>query len=334
MRDPVVGDRLDQYDLTSLLARSGMASIFKAVDTATGATVALKIPHAQLESDVVFYERFNREERILQKLDHPNIIRTLKPREKSRMYMAMEYVEGKSLRALLDGKHPLPTERALDVARQVCDALVYLESQCVVHRDLKPENVLLTAGGQVKLLDFGIALSDASRRLTWAGLSSTLGTPDYMAPEQIRGRRGDVRTDIYALGMLLYEMLTAHLPWERANPRALLKAKTSEEPRPPAYYVPHFDPSLDAIIMKAIERDPRHRYATAAEICQDLANPAGVAARDPEAGLRRQRTSARARRRTIAAVVVAAVVAGLGLLVWASARSPSPAPAPNAVERR
>lgn len=334
MRDLLVGDRLDQYELTSLLARSGMASIFKAVDTFSGAMVALKVPHAQLESDVVFYERFNREERIGQKLDHPNIIRMLKPREKSRVYMAMEYIDGKSLRALMDGKHPLPTEKALDIARQICDALVYLESQNVVHRDIKPENVLLTVEGQVKLLDFGIALSEGSRRMTWAGLSSTLGTPDYMAPEQIRGRRGDARTDIYALGMLLYEMLTAHLPWDSANPRALLKAKTSDEARPPAYYVANFDPSLEAIIMKAIERDPRHRYSSAEEMYQDLANPAGVVARDPELGLRRQRTSARARRRTVAAIVVAALVAGLGLLVWASARAPSPAPAPNAVERR
>jgi serine/threonine-protein kinase len=333
MHDPVAGDRLDQYELTALLARSGMASIFKARDTFSGATVALKVPHVQLESDVVFYERFNREEQIGQKLDHPNIVRILKPREKSRMYMAMEYVEGRSLRAMMDGKHPLPTEKALDLARQICDALVYLEAHGVVHRDLKPENVLVTASGQAKLLDFGIALSESSRRLTWAGLSSTLGTPDYMAPEQIRGRRGDVRTDVYALGLLLYEMLTCNLPYESANARALLRAKTSDEPRPPSYYVPSFDPSLEAIIMKAIERDPRDRYATAAAMCADLKDPSAVRARDPELGQRRRRASLRARRRVVLSAVIAAILAGLGSLVWLSSRHPPRPAGPPATQR-
>ncbi|HEX9049533.1 MAG TPA: serine/threonine-protein kinase [Anaeromyxobacter sp.] len=331
MRDPVIGERLDQYELTALLARSGMATIFKAVDTFSGATVALKVPHLQLEADVVFSERFDREERIGQKLDHPGIVRILKPRDKSRMYMAMEYVEGTSLRALM-GKHPLPVEKALDVARQVCDALAYLESQNVVHRDLKPENVLVMSDGHVKIIDFGIALSEGARRMTWAGLSATLGTPDYMAPEQIRGRRGDARTDVYALGIMLYEMLTANLPFESANPRALLKVKTAEEPRPPSYYVPRFDPHLEAIILKAVERDPRDRYASAAEMCADLRDPAAVAVRDPETGLRRRAAAARKRRQVVLRAAVAALVVGLGALVWLSSRAPAP-PGPPAASR-
>jgi serine/threonine-protein kinase len=335
MRDPVVGERLDQYELVGLLARSGMASIFKAVDTFSGATVALKVPHAQLESDVVFYERFNREERIGHTLDHPGIVRVLRPREKSRMYLAMEFFEGRSLRAMLDGKHPLPREQALDIARQLCDVLVYLEEHNVVHRDLKPENVLIGADGRVKLLDFGIAMAEGSRRMTWAGLSSTLGTPDYMAPEQIRGRRGDARTDVYALGMLLYEMLTARLPFDSPNPRALLRAKTAEEPKPPSYHVKDFDPALEAIILKAIERDPRDRYASAAELRRDLEDPSAVSARHADLQERRSRASTRARRRAILGVVAALIVAGLGLLVWESARvAPAPAPSPGAVERR
>ncbi len=328
MRDPVVGEPLDQYELTALLARSGMATIFKAKDTFSGATVALKVPHLQLEADVVFSERFNREERVGQKLEHPNIVRVLKPREKSRMYMAMEFVEGKSLRAMM-GKHPLPTQQALDIARQVCDALVYLESQGVVHRDLKPENVLITPDGQVKILDFGIALAEGSRRLTWAGLSATLGTPDYMAPEQIRGRRGDARTDVYALGMLLYEMLTANLPFESSNPRALLRAKATGEPRSPSYHVPGFDPHLEAIILKAIERDPRDRYASAAELCADLRNPAAVPVRDPATGLRRLAAASRRRRQILLRAIVAALVLGLGGLVWLSSRAPAPPAAPS-----
>jgi len=336
MRDPVVGESLDQYRLTDLLARSGMASIFKAHDTFSGATVALKVPHVQLEADIVFSQRFEREEKIGQQLDHPHVVRILKPREKSRMYMAMEFVEGKSLRALMRG-HPLPREQALDVARQVGDALVYLESKGVVHRDIKPENILLTAEGQVKILDFGIALSQASRRLTWGALSNAIGTPDYMAPEQIRGRRGDARTDVYALGMLLYEMLTGKLPFDSPDARTLLRAKAAEEPRSPSYYVKDFDPGLEAIILKAIERDPRHRYESAGELLRDLADPAAVPARDPALLDARKRAGSRARRRTLAAVAVGLLLAGLGALVFLSERlsggHPPPAPG-GALERR
>ncbi len=323
MREPAAGDRLDQYVLEDVLARSGMASIFKARDTESGQAVALKIPHIQYESDVVFSERFRREEEVGQRLVHPNVVRVLKPREKSRMYMAMECVEGHSLRAILHEKNPIPTEKALGIARQICDALAYLHSEGVVHRDIKPENILLTASGQVKILDFGIALFASERRLTWMGLSNAVGTPDYMAPEQIRGRRGGPATDVYAVGMLLYEMLTCNLPYESSNPRALLKAKASDDPRPPSYYVPGFDPSLEAIILKAIERDPRDRYGTAKQLLADLENPSAVPPRDPETGSARRR-GARIPRRAVAALIVAAVLAGLASLVWLSGRHAVP----------
>ena len=331
MHDPVVGERLDQYELKELLARSGMASIFKAVDLESGRIVALKIPHIQYESDVVFSERFRREQEVGERLSHPNLVQVLTPREKSRMYIAMEYVEGRSLRALMSDKHPLPTEKALDIARQVCDALVYLHAEGVVHRDIKPENILLTAGGQVKILDFGIALFESERRLTWMGLSHAVGTPDYMAPEQIRGRRGDPRTDVYAAGMLLYEMLTCNLPYESPSPRALLRAKTSEEPRPPSYYVPGFDPHLEAVILKAIEVSPRDRYASAAALLADLKDPSAVPLRDPAAGAARRRGGARIWRRFLLPAVVAAVLVVLASLIYLSAHdTPRPVRPPAA----
>ena len=336
MRDPVVGEKLDQYELLELLARSGMASIFRAKDDFSGVTVALKVPHVQFEADVVFAQRFEREEKIMQGLDHPAIVRLLRPRERSRIYLAMEYVEGRSLRAMMTGK-PLPAAQALGYARQVCDALVYLEAKGVVHRDLKPENVIVQPDGKVKILDFGIAMAETSRRLTWGALSNALGTPDYMAPEQIRGRRGDARTDVYALGVLLYEMLTGNLPWDASNPTALLRAKANDEPRLPSYHVPGFDPSLEAIILKAIEREPRFRYASAAELLRDLETPAGVAPHDPEAGARRRLVATRARRRVLAAIAVVAVLGGLLALVWLSAggaRPPEAPRPPGALERR
>lgn len=280
MREINAGDRLDQYDLTELLARSGMASIFKATDRQSGATVAVKVPHMHFESDIGFFQRFEREEQIGLKLDHPNIVRVLAPEKKSRIYLVMEYAQGKSLRAIQNKKERFEVGEALVIAVQIAGALVYLHAQGIVHRDLKPDNVLLTPDGQVKLLDFGIAMDEAARRLTWFGLSPPVGTPDYMAPEQVRGKRGDVRTDIYALGTMLYEMVTGSLPYQASNAHAMMRAKLTQNARPARELLPNLDPKVEEIIMRAIEREPRERYATAKEMLDDLANPGGVVIRD------------------------------------------------------
>jgi serine/threonine-protein kinase len=242
------------------------------------------------------------------------------------MYLALEFIEGKSLRSLIGERAPMSAQEALSIARQLCEALVYMHAQGIVHRDLKPENVLVTDAGKAKLLDFGIALDESARRLTWVGLSSTIGTPDYMAPEQIAGRRGDVRTDIYSLGVILFEMLTAELPHRAANVHAFLRAKTQEDPKPPSYFIPGFDPSLEAIILKALERKPRDRYASAAEMLRDLENPAAVPPRDPT-------STARGRRRPllprhwVVPIVVGLVICALASLIWWT--SPPPAPKPE-----
>jgi serine/threonine protein kinase len=321
MREAIAGERLDQYELTELLARSGMASIFKAKDLRSSATVALKVPHMQYESDIAFYQRFEREEIIGQKLEHPNIVRVLRPESKSRMYLVMEYVEGSSLRAIMAQRKRMPVAEALDIARQICRALVYLHENGVVHRDLKPENVLITAEGQVKLIDFGIARDEAARRLTWAGLSSTIGTPDYMAPEQVRGRRGDARTDIYSLGTILYEMITGELPYTGANAHAVMRAKMDEDPRPPRDVLPDIDPNIEEIILRAIDRSPRERYASAAEMLADLEDPSKVVPKDRSEGRSRPLLhTLRVPRRAVAPIVLTVVISGLALLIWATSR--------------
>jgi serine/threonine-protein kinase len=339
MREVISGERLDQYDLTELLARSGMASIFKATDRKSGATVALKVPHMQYESDIAFYQRFEREEKIGQKLEHPNIVRVLRPESKSRMYLVMEFAEGSSLRAILGRRKRLPVAEALDMARQLARALVYMHQNGIVHRDLKPENVLVTDDGHVKLLDFGIAMDESARRLTWVGLSSTMGTPDYMAPEQVRGRRGDARTDVYALGTMLYEMITGEVPHTGANAQAVMRSKVEEDPRLPHEVLPDIDPNVEEIILRAIERSPRERYRSAAEMLADLEDPTKVVPRDRSE--RRNRPLLRALRlprRALAPIVFLLVIGGLGVLIWATSRNGSryhadPPPAPGGEAR-
>jgi serine/threonine-protein kinase len=315
MGEARAGERVDQYQLTELLARSGMASIWRAVDTETGATVALKIPHPQYEGDVVFSQRFQREEEVGQRLDHPHIVKVLRPQKKSQPYLAMEFVEGRSLRALMQEQRPFPTEQALDLAGQVCDALAYMHGQGIVHRDIKPENILVDASGRAKILDFGIALDESARRLTWTGLSNTIGTPDYMAPEQIGGRRGDERTDVYAVGTLLYELLTGELPWSAANPNALLRSKANEEPRPPSYHLPTIDPNLETIILRAIARAPRDRYPNAQAMLADLRNPAAVQPLERPPAAR-----PRVARRLAMPLLVLVILAGLAALVVLASR--------------
>jgi serine/threonine protein kinase len=276
------GEQLDHYRIDSLVARSGMASIFRGTDTRTGRTVAIKVPHEEMEGDPIFFDRFKREEEIGKKLDHPGVVKVLNDEERSRRYMVMEWVDGKLLRQILNEVKKLPAERASKITLGLCKILDYIHSQGVVHRDLKPENIMVDTEDRTKLIDFGIAANAGSRRLTFAKLTEAMGTPDYISPEQVKGKRGDARSDIYALGVMFYEMLTGKVPFTGPNPFVIMNERLLNNPIPPREVNPEISAQLQEIIYRALERDPKKRYASAHEFALDLEHPekVGVADRD------------------------------------------------------
>lgn len=264
------GDQLDHYRIERVIARSGMASIFLATDLEMNRPVAIKVPHPEMESDPVYFDRFHREEEIGKKLNHPGVMKVFPGDGRSRLYMVMEYAEGKLLWQILNEQRKLPSERALRIALAILDVLGYIHTQGVAHRDLKPENIMVSADDRVKLIDFGLAASAGARRLTFAKLSQVMGTPDYISPEMVRGKRGDARSDLYAVGVMLYEMLTGKVPFTGSNAFVIMNDRLLNNPVPPRETNPQISPQLQEIIYRALERDPTNRYATAREFAWDL----------------------------------------------------------------
>ena len=315
------GDQLDHYRIDSLVARSGMASIFRATDTRTGRAVAIKLPHPEMEADPIFFDRFHREEEIGKKLDHPGVVKVLNDEERSRRYMVLEWVEGRLLRQVLNEEKKLSPERAIKITLGLCRALDYIHSQGVVHRDLKPENIMVDAEDRIKLIDFGIAANAGSRRLTFAKLTEAMGTPDYISPEQVKGKRGDARSDIYTLGIMFYEMLTGKVPFTGPNPFVIMNERLINHPIPPREVNPEITPELQEIIYRALERDPKKRYASAREFALDLEHPekVGVADRDELQNWRQRRSPVM--RRVLFYIMLALIpVVVFGLMLYVAHR--------------
>jgi serine/threonine-protein kinase len=273
------GAQIDSYRIEAPVARSGMASIYRAVDVRDNRQVALKIPHPDLEADPVLFDRFQREASIGEKLDHPKVMRVFGGEKRSRIYMVMEWCDGHLLRQILE-EGRIPQERAIRIAIGVLDALEYIHANGVVHRDLKPENIMVDDEDNIKLIDFGIAGDAAAKRLTYANFTAAIGTPNYISPEQVKGKRGDGRSDIYSMGVILYEMLTAKLPFNGPNPMAAMNERLLNHPVPPSVADSSVTPQLQEILYRALERDPKNRYAHAREFKRDLEHPEQVGIED------------------------------------------------------
>jgi len=263
-----------RYEILGEAGHGSMGNVYKARDRETGETVALKLLKPEIASDQAMMDRFKNELLFARKITHKNVCRV---HEFNRVggiaYTSMEFVEGESLRSVLNRFGGLPQRKAMDLALQICSGLKEAHAQGIVHRDLKPENVMIDGQGNVKIMDFGIARSmEAGTRLT----GSMVGTPAYMAPEQVAGKPVDYRTDIYSLGLMLYEMFTGTPAFTADNSIAVALKQMREDPPPPHEIEPNIPVGTERAILKCLEKDPAKRFQSIAELESNLRSGAPV----------------------------------------------------------
>jgi serine/threonine protein kinase len=267
-----------RYDILSDAGHGSMGNVFKARDRETGEVVALKLLKPEIASDQAMMDRFKNELLFARKITHKNVCRVYDfNRINGLAYTSMEFVEGESLRSVLNRFGGLPLRKGIDLARQICSGLKEAHAQGIVHRDLKPENVMVDERGNVKIMDFGIARSmDALTRMTGA----MVGTPAYMAPEQVGGKAVDYRTDIYSLGLILYEMFTGVQAFHADNAVAVAMKQLNEVPVPPHEVDPAIPAPIERVILKCLEKDPAKRFQSVEELEKALL-PAGAQSGGP-----------------------------------------------------
>ncbi|MEV7146290.1 Stk1 family PASTA domain-containing Ser/Thr kinase [Streptomyces sp. NPDC093084] len=264
-----------RYELGHVLGRGGMAEVYLAHDTRLGRTVAVKTLRADLARDPSFQARFRREAQSAASLNHPAIVAVYDTGEDyidgvSIPYIVMEYVDGSTLRELLHSGRKLLPERAMEMTIGILQGLEYAHRSGIVHRDIKPANVMLTRNGQVKVMDFGIARAMGDSGMTMTQTAAVIGTAQYLSPEQAKGEQVDARSDLYSTGCLLYELLTVRPPFVGDSPVAVAYQHVREEPQSPSVFDPEITPEMDAIVLKALVKDPNYRYQSADEMRADI----------------------------------------------------------------
>ncbi|MER8092950.1 Stk1 family PASTA domain-containing Ser/Thr kinase [Streptomyces goshikiensis] len=264
-----------RYELSHVLGRGGMAEVYLGHDTRLGRTVAVKTLRADLARDPSFQARFRREAQSAASLNHPAIVAVYDTGEDyvdniSIPYIVMEYVDGSTLRELLHSGRKLLPERTLEMCIGILQALEYSHRAGIVHRDIKPANVMLTRTGQVKVMDFGIARAMGDSGMTMTQTAAVIGTAQYLSPEQAKGEQVDARSDLYSAGCLLYELLSVRPPFIGDSPVAVAYQHVREEPQPPSNFDPEITPEMDAIVLKALVKDPDYRYQSADEMRADI----------------------------------------------------------------
>lgn len=272
-----IGDQFDRFQIRTHMAQGGMADIYRAYDLTTGKEVVLKIPNRMMIGDPAQYERFQRELAVMNELHHPSIQTGLGSGQYNRTpYLVTEFVDGKSMRDVVSEQAPMPADQAITLTRKIADGMAYCHEHDVVHRDLKPENILVTSDGQPVIIDFGLALTKEARRVTYANLTPSAGTPDYMAPEQIEGQRGDKRTDIYAIGTMLYELLSGHVPFTGDNYQVVMQQHLQAAIPRLDQEKPDVSPQLAAVVTRCLQRNPDDRYPDIRAMINDLDNLSAV----------------------------------------------------------
>ncbi len=266
----MIGTRLGNYEILEELGRGGMGCVYKARQTALDRIVAVKVLLPQLTADKVFVERFLREARSIATLDHPGIVTVFDVGEADgTYYFAMQLLDGKPLDEILEGGKPMPVETAVDVIEQVARALEFAHEAGILHRDVKPGNIILTSSGRAVLTDFGIAQALTDTRLTKTGTS--IGSPEYMSPEQIEGKQLDARADLYSLGVVFYQMLTGNVPYKGDSPVAIVYQHV-KAPVPSARDTdPTIPERFDLVATTLMAKLPEERYASAEELLSGLA---------------------------------------------------------------
>lgn len=267
-----------RFVLREAIGRSGTATIYRAEDRDDGGrSVAVKVPLARVESDPVSFGRFEREERIGLALNRPGLLRFLSPTvPKSRPYIVTEFLDGCTLALVIHLAKPIPERDALRIMSAVCGALAHMHERGFVHRDLKPANIMIRRDGTLCLMDFGLAAEIDSGPRFLAGLTPLFGTPEYMAPEQVRNKANDTRTDIYSLGVILYQMLTGVLPFQAEDPWAAAQLRVTGDPVAPRSLNPAISPEAEEIVLHAMRRKPADRYPSVAAFRAELDAPERV----------------------------------------------------------